>query len=60
MDNQILYTYLMSLHGFLILRYVIKAIFGNVHNYSFEKLLMVAFIPVFGYLIAMKKPLEVS
>jgi len=54
MDDQILLIYLYYLQAFLTLRYALKAVFGHVHNYSFVKLLMVAFIPVFGYLIVMK------
>jgi hypothetical protein len=51
--------YLYVLQAYFICRYVVKAVCGLAPEYSFLKLLMVAFIPVAGYFMAMKEPLEI-
>ncbi len=51
--------YLYILQFYFTIRYVVKAICGLAPNYNFGKLLMVALIPVAGYFLAMKEPVEV-
>jgi hypothetical protein len=43
----------------LTLLVAVKAVCGLAPEYSFLKLLMVAFIPVAGYFMAMKEPVEI-
>ena len=51
--------YLYIIQAYFTCRYVVKAVCGLVPEYIILKLLMVAFIPVAGYFIAMKEPVEV-
>lgn len=52
-QNLLIYVYYIQI--FLAVRYVIKASFGHVTNYSFLNLLVVLFVPVAGYFIVMKQ-----
>ena len=51
--------YLCIFQGYFTCRYVVKAVCGLAPEYSFSKLLMVAFVPVAGYFMAMKEPVEI-
>jgi hypothetical protein len=58
--SQIPYLYyLCLLQVYLTCRYAVKAICGLAPEYSILKLLMVACIPVAGYFMAMKEPVEI-
>ncbi|MFC4230381.1 hypothetical protein ACFOW1_00660 [Parasediminibacterium paludis] len=58
--NQIFHWYyLYLLQAYFTCRYAVKAICGLAPEYSFLKLLMVACIPVAGYFMAMKEPVEI-
>jgi hypothetical protein len=52
-------TYLIPIQLYFTTRYAVKAACGLVPEYSLLKLLMVAFIPVAGYFMAMKEPVEI-
>ncbi len=51
--------YLILIQFYFTTRYAVKAACGLAPEYSFLKLLMVAFIPVAGYFMAMKEPVEI-
>jgi phenylalanine-4-hydroxylase len=50
---------LILIQFYFTTRYAVKAICGLAPEYSFLKLLMVAAIPVAGYFMAMKEPVEI-
>jgi hypothetical protein len=50
---------LILIQFYFTTRYAVKAVCGLAPEYSLLKLFMVAFIPVAGYFIAMKEPVEI-
>lgn len=59
LDQIPLITYLILIQFYFTTRYAVKAACGLAPEYSILKLFMVAFIPVAGYFIAMKEPVEI-
>lgn len=58
--SQTIYLFVVLIQLFFCLRYAIKASFGNAPEYRFYKLLIVLLVPVAGYFMVMKEPVEVS